>query len=465
MRRPGAAAWWPPHLPTSLRGRLALSALVVTAVWVVVLTVAFDIALSVRLRASADDVLRARAEGAATTVSVQADGSLAIKDPHDDSAIDTNVWVFQGTRPLVRPAGEDAQSAQARALVQRGELFATTQEPGARRFYALPIRAADDGTTTGTQVGTVVTALDLDPYQRTEDLVQLASAVLGILLLAAVYLLTRRSVARALQPVAEMADQAARWSATDVDHRFGAAARPDELAGLAGQLDGVLDRLAAVLRREQRLNGELSHELRTPLARLVAEAELGARPGRSPEQMRAALDAVLEHAEGVTRILETLLTTARSRSAPPGRCECGAVLTSLARTAGHGGVDRVQVRVDVPEEVWVGASADVLERAVSPLLDNALRYARSTVVLQALRIPEAVLVRVGDDGPGVAPAVRDDPFAVGRRVEDGHGGAGLGLALARRLAQAAGGDVRLLDGAVGDGSLGGAAFELHLPPA
>ncbi|RKS80069.1 signal transduction histidine kinase [Motilibacter peucedani] len=441
---------WPPRLPGSLRGRLALSALAVTAAWVLVLTVGFDVALSVRLRSNADSVLRTRGAAVLSTVEVRPDGTLRLADAVQDAATVSGVWVLQGTTLVERAAGEGEWEQTVRGLAQRGEVLVTTDEPEAVRFLALPVRQGDR------QVGTVVTALALDPYSRTQDLVQVALLALGALLLVAMYLVTRASVARALRPVEEMASQAAEWSTGEVDRRFGAARRPEELEVLAERLDDVLDRLSAVLRREQQLNAELSHELRTPIARITAEAELALRPGRPLEDVRGALSSVLGEADGMTRILETLLTTARTEAGVRGRAECVEVLERL-----RAGVPTaaVGVRVIGHPPVWAGVAPEVLERTVSPLLDNALRHASSTVVLSARREGEAVLVEVRDDGPGVDPAVADDPFTPGRRVDDGHGGAGLGLALARRLAQTSGGDVRLLPGP------GGARFQVELPPA
>jgi two-component system heavy metal sensor histidine kinase CusS len=121
---------------------------------------------------------------------------------------------------------------------------------------------------------------------------------------------------------------------------------------------------------------------------------------------------------------------------PPGRCVALEVLTSLA-----GSYDDPRLQVTgVP--VVVGIEGAVLERIVTPLIDNALRYARSSVVVTVLPGP---VIEVGDDGPGVLPGLREAAFAPGGRLtpEDGHPGAGLGLSLVRRLARAAGGDVVL----------------------
>jgi signal transduction histidine kinase len=102
----------------------------------------------------------------------------------------------------------------------------------------------------------------------------------------------------------------------------------------------------------------------------------------------------------------------------------------------------------------------VVQRILAPLIDNARRHARSRVQLTAAAANGRVLIVVADDGPGVPDEAREHVFEPGTRAGkvNGHGGAGLGLALSRRLARAAGGDVR-----AEPASLGGAAFHVELP--
>jgi signal transduction histidine kinase len=278
-------------------------------------------------------------------------------------------------------------------------------------------------------------------------------------LLVVVHLVLRANVARALRPVHEMSGQASRWSVEDGDHRFGSAPRPAELDDLALTLDGLLDRLAAVVRRERQLSDELSHELRTPLAGIQAEVDLlRSRPRDEADRARAL--ATIDEAAGSMRdILETLMTTARSAgAAPEGRSELRAVLLPLAARAGERRPD-LAVDVAVPARLAVGVEAVLLERVVSPLLDNAVRHAVGRVVVSAEPAGSRVLLRVRDDGAGVAPADVERVFEPGWRGEpaDGHDGAGLGLALARRLVHAAGGKVHVEP--VGPG----ATFLLDLP--
>jgi signal transduction histidine kinase len=439
----------------SLRNGLAWSASLVVALWVVLLTVGANLLLGGVLARQADDVLRVRAEATAATVQAGPDGGVVVSDTRDDRALDAGTWIFAADGTAVeRPAGSSpALDRMAAHLAARGAGTTETDFPDPVRLLAQPVR---DG---GRLLGTVVTSASLAPYRQVQRTTWLASATLAVALLVVVHLVLRANVARALRPVQEMSVQAGRWSAEDGDHRFGSAPRPAELDDLARTLDGMLDRLSAVLRRERQLSDELSHELRTPLARIQAEVDLlGSRP-RDEAERRRALATIDEAADSMRGILETLMTTARSGGgAPQGRSGLRAVLLPLAAGAGERRPD-VTVAVDVPERLAVGVEALLLERAVSPVLDNAVRHAAARVVVSAEPAGSRVLLRVQDDGAGVGKDDAELVFEPGWRAEpsDGHDGAGVGLALARRLVHAAGGELRL------ERTTAGAVFAMDLP--
>ncbi|MFE5089844.1 ATP-binding protein [Streptomyces sp. NPDC056638] len=454
--------------PLTLRGRLALMALATSVLWIGVLTTVFNIALDKRLHAQADDVLRTRAEAVAATVDVRPDGRLVVREPTEDRALDAGVWIFQGgtvvEKPPTAPAGLEAQAAR---LAGRRETFADTEGPGSWRLYAFPVDAPAGQGHTPTQAGTVVSSVSLDPYRSTADTALIGSIALAVLLLATIYLLTRLVVRRALRPVAAMSEQATQWSAAGAPERFGAQGRPAELAAFATSLDALLDRLAAVLRHEQQQAAELSHELRTPLARIAAETEwLTGRP-RSTEEQETSLEAIAGAAATMQQICDSLLSEVRTRSAQtPGRSRFCDIAHRLAERNAALFPDAPPVTVAAGSgtpggtpEVSIGVSEDVAERILTPLLDNARRYAAHSVTLTCEASAGEVTVYVSDDGPGVPEDFVVSLFEPGRRArpEDGHDGAGLGLALARRLARAAGGDIAL------DVAAPGARFVVTLP--
>ena len=131
----------------------------------------------------------------------------------------------------------------------------------------------------------------------------LAACVLLLVLIAARWL-----IGRALEPVATMTRQASEWSEHDLDRRFSPGEARDELAQLATTLNGLLERLGASLRHEQRLSAEISHELRTPLANVIAEAQFAQRHGGDDE----TLTRILERSQELRSTLDALMAAARA---------------------------------------------------------------------------------------------------------------------------------------------------------
>ncbi|MEO7979687.1 MAG: HAMP domain-containing sensor histidine kinase [Sporichthyaceae bacterium] len=439
--------------PRTLRNRLALVALVSTGAWVLVLTALFNVLLGVQLGRQADGVLRARAAAVAVTVHVDDSGAVTVREPANDEALDAGVWVFDGGTAVERPRASTAATALAREMATAGgPRFREVGSGPAVRLYVRAVRQ------TGEQVGAIVVETSLAPYRRTSRVALVGSVLLALFVLAGAFAATRQVVRRALVPVSEMAEQAALWSAHDVGQRFGDAPRPEELRDLAGSLDVVLDRIGAVLRHEQQLAAEISHELRTPLAVIATEAELLLTSPRDEVERRRGHEAIAATATRMASLLDDLLAqAAQVVTEAPGRCAVRPVADEVLAALEAPGLVRV---VDVPAALEAGVTTDVLARILTALVGNASRYARTRITVAGTRAGAGVQVRVSDDGPGVPADFRPDVFEPGRRADpdDGHAGAGLGLALARRLARAAGGDITL-DGGTGS------EFVVVLPPA
>lgn len=416
--------------PRTLRGRVSLLGFAVIAGWLIVLATAFDLVLVSRLNQQVTEVLQVRAQAASATVAIQDGRVVGVRESATDSELDSSVWVYAADHALTRP------NLRPR-LQQMADELATSERPayaeaGGDRFYVLPVRLGDK------RVGSVVVAVDLDPYERTRNTAILGTIVVGVLLLAGAYPVLRIATARALRPVGDMTRQAAEWSVHSPAERFGADQHYAELSSLAGTLDELLDRLAAVLRHERHFSAELSHELRTPLARVAAQVELMLDTAR-PDQ-RDELLAIQESCAAMDRIIDTLLAAARSElTRTVGRCDLGPVLAGFA--SGFGAAPDV---VAAPTSLVVGVDADVVTRILTPIVDNARRYASSAIRLSARRAGTEVAVDVANDGPPVSADLAESIFEPGfRDPADGHDGAGLGLALARRLARSADGDLTL----------------------
>lgn len=437
-------------------------ALTTAALVMAALTLIFNIVMNRHLRHQADDELHNRAAAVATTIDTRGP-RVRVVELDNDRLLDANAWIYAGAHLLESPpstAGDGRLTRAAGRLAAQGHEACTdieTRSPAVVRLCSQPVPGHRGGG------ATVVTALDLAPYRNSAESLLLGSLILDAVMLACTYALTRLAVGRALRPVRTMTDQATQWSAVGSDERFGAAQHPAELARLGGSLDALLDRIRAVLRHEQQLTGELSHELRTPLTRIVVELDWWRSRPRTAAETRATHDAITDAAQSMRTICDTLLNdaraSARSATAAPGLAAVAPVLHRLADSLGAQG--RVKTVVDVPDpDLEAGVAPALLERIVSPLLTNAVRYARRTVTVAARQVPGGVRIDVTDDGPGVPEAFAGDLFQPGRRadVDDGHDGAGLGLPLARRLARAVGGEV-----SHDPGHTSGARFIADLP--
>jgi signal transduction histidine kinase len=447
--------------PRTLRGRLSLVALTTAALLMTVLTVAFNTVMDRHLQHQADDELRSRAAAVATTVDTSGP-RVRVLESVNDRLLDANVWIYAGTHRLEKPptaAADSTPSLAADRLAARGKQLCTTVNTENPRFVRLCSQPVPGRRSTAI----VVTALDLTPYRNSADTLLLASLILDAVMLACTYALTRLAVGRALRPVRTMTDQATQWSAVGSDERFGAEDHPAELARLGASLDALLDRIRAVLRHEQQLTGELSHELRTPLTRIIIELDWWRARPRSAAETHATHQVIAEAAQSMRTICDTLLNDAREStqhsSTAPGATPVAPVLCRLVENLGAR--EQAKCAVDVRDrELEAGVAPALLERIVSPLLTNALRYARCTVTVSARRMPGGLRIDVTDDGPGVPEAFLSDLFQPGRRADgdDGHDGAGLGLPLARRLARAVGGEV-----SHDPGYTSGARFVADLP--
>jgi two-component system, OmpR family, sensor kinase len=444
--------------PRALRTRLLLLIVLGVGAALAAGTVGFNILIDRSLSNDADEVVEARAVAERATVRV-ARGRIVAPEAVT-ATIATRAWIFEGTRALRSPPVRPELDRAARTLATGPER--TVDVSGDVRLYALPI------TSEGRRLGTIVSAISLEPYQRSRVIALISSIGLALAVLVAVTLASAAILRAALRPVARMTEDAERWSERDLDERFGVGPPHDEISRLAATLDGLLDRLAAGMRRERRLTAEVSHELRTPLAQIQAEVDLALRRDREPSEYRRALEEIRASAERIGATIETLLVTARQDARlPRGTAD---VAEAASRVVGALGPladgRRVVVRVDPSiESPRAGVEQEVIERILQPVIENACRHGQGEVRVGVTTENGDVAVTVADDGPGVPAGERERIFEPGvRTAGDGNGGvgrpggAGLGLPLARRLARAAGGDVLAEPGA-------GGRFTIRLPSA
>jgi len=236
------------------------------------------------------------------------------------------------------------------------------------------------------------------------------------------------------------------------------------LAGLARTFNGMTRRIRALVQSQQDMSHAISHELRTPLARMKFALEM-AQSNPDPETLRQRLAGMRQDVAEMGALVDELLEYASlEQSGRAAQLETGD-LPGLARQVldraarGTGSTVRVELIDQLPRPA-VRGDWRLLELALSNLLQNALRHARSRVCVTLLAQDGLVGMDVDDDGPGVPPAHRYKVFQSFVRLRQGDTapGFGLGLAIVRNIADKHGGSV-----AVGDSSLGGARFSFRWP--
>lgn len=446
-----------------LRRRLTLLVVVPLALGLGALLIAANLGLRAEVDRDADRRARTAALAAAAAVRVSDAGRVDASLLRAEPALAGRVWVFAGGDAIVRGQGDETTQSQARQAARddRG----IRDVPGRVRLYTVPL-----GGTSRTRVGAVVAAQPVAERGLVVNLLLVASVGVGLLLVLAIAVAAWWTIGRALRPVADLTRAATAWNERDLDARLEVSPRPDEIGELTRALDDLLDRLAASLRHTRRISAELSHELRTPLARIVAELDLLRARERTPAEREQALDVIARAADEMERIIGSLMAAARSegteRPAHPGRSELSDVLDRI-ETVWTTPLELRGVRLTVERPVdglALGAAADLIDRIVAPILENAGNHARTRVDLTVSRDARRVRLTVTDDGPGVPAELRErifDPGFRGAAADGGpaaRSGAGLGLALSRRLARGAGGDV-VCDQAPGPG----ARFSVLLP--
>lgn len=375
------------------------------------------------------------------------------------------LWTQDG-RPLVRSRNLSADLELPREVLGRartGAVATATQTWRGREIrsvvYPLELVGAAH------QVHLLQVAAPTEPLRQTVGRFAILVAVLAGLGTAGAYGLGRNLAARALRPTSEITAQAEAISAGTLSDRITAHADVHEFSRLVTVLNGMLDRLDRAFRIQRQFTADASHELRAPLTVLKGDMDVTLKRPRSAEEYRDTLERCREEVERLARLASDLLVLARSDAALPlehrAEVDLGALVQRvLARFEATARARELRLASQT-EEAMVQGDERLLDRIITNLVDNAIKYGRpgGEVRIELTRGDSAVLL-VRDDGPGIPPShvphlfvrfFRGDPA---RRRDDG---TGLGLAIARAGAEAHGGRLEFV------GNDPGAVFRLTLP--
>ena len=217
---------------------------------------------------------------------------------------------------------------------------------------------------------------------------------------------------------------------------------PAEVQPLVDDLNALLDDRERRVARAQAGAADLAHGLKTPLAVLAQEAERAEAAGH-----RELAGVLGEQVERMRRQIESHLASARaaaSGAAADERCAVAdsahGIVRALLRLHAERGVT---IDVNAPADRVVRVARADLDEMLGNLLDNACKFARSRVTLEAAAAARRVVITVDDDGPGLSAELREAVLRRGVRADQAAPGSGLGLAIVRDLAELYGGSITL----------------------
>ena len=277
--------------------------------------------------------------------------------------------------------------------------------------------------------------------------------LLYIVLVGGLALLLRRIT----QPIAALTRRLEHFAATrELDGQLEPSG-PDDTRRLIAAHNAMEERIAALLNEKDVMLGAIGHDLKTPLAALRVRIESVEDPAEREKMARSI--------EDITRSLDDILSLARvgRPSDPLERTDLGALVSSVVEEYEDMGEP---VELADTKRVPLRLRATWLRRALRNLIGNALRYGERARVSLAREDKQAV-VRIEDDGPGIPDgeiAAMMEPFARGDSSRNREtGGAGLGLTLARAIAEQHGGTLSLANRHGPGGKVAGLVAELRLP--
>jgi len=355
-----------------------------------------------------------------------------------------------GTRDLPLPGGGGA----GRGIVVEFTPALEHDEDGEHGAESAAAPAARSAQPGSPRTVRVLVALSRATLDRTLMTITYAIAGVGGVLLLASIAAARWAVARGLHPLRDLSSKVAALGPGTLGSRFDARGLPAELRPIAEQLSALLARLDEAFEREKRFSAAASHELRTPIAELRMLLEVAASNPRTSDQWARTADTALGVLERAQSLCEALMTLSRASADDAlagghGRTEVGPVLVQeAARAAEVSGGDPRRISLQPPTTAAAAIDESSLASIIGNLFDNALRHGSATpmdpVVAAAKAERGRIRIDISNPAPGVTPDDLDrlfEPFWCKDSSRQDRRGFGLGLAIARALARAHGGDL------------------------
>ncbi|MGK4581146.1 ATP-binding protein [Kitasatospora sp. HPMI-4] len=340
-------------------------------------------------------------------------------------------------------AGEPVTGEKFAAQVTDGS-FVTVSIPGqpliaVGRPVTGPALTATEQGLSGESVTVVQSRADVD--HEIGNMLLLLGLVALLAVQAAVALAVWQAK-RLAQPLTDLAETAERLGSGDPrprDRRYGVP----ELDRIAEVLDTSAERIARMLTAERRLAADASHQLRTPLTALSMRLEEITALAEDPNTVREEATIALQQVERLTDVVQRLLTNQRDPHSPTAVVfdlddvikqqieEWGPSLRETGRS----------LRIEGLRSVSVMGTPGTVAQILATLIENSLMHGAGTITLRVRPSGNSIVAEVQDEGPGVPPELGNRVF---ERAVSGRNSTGIGLAVARDLAEADGGRLELL---------------------
>ncbi|WP_433204127.1 HAMP domain-containing sensor histidine kinase [Nocardia sp. CA-107356] len=425
-----------------LRVRSALIVAVVITAGLAIAALSLTYVLYRSLITASDD--------AATDRIRQVTVQLAIDTPAD---LDRSALATDNRVSIVQIIDQTGRVVQSSTDSPDRPIIVDRPAPGSIAHDLPTTTRADEGRVSAATVDgrggryTIVVATNQEEVERTIKLVAALVAFATPFIVALAALATYALVGRSLRSVERIRTRVAAITSADLTDRVPVPPQRDEIAALAETMNDMLARIEAGHNAQRRFISDASHELRSPLTTITAALELGRA---QPAILDAAMldDTLLPEAQRMRQLIDDLLLLARADENALTRrhtdIDLDDILTAeVARTR-----TTTALAIDLAvEPARITGDPAQISRAVRNLLDNATRYAASTITVRLRRDDRNAHIEIADDGPGIAASDRARIFDRFYRPQQdrgrGTGGSGLGLAIVAEIIAAHHGTVRI----------------------
>jgi signal transduction histidine kinase len=393
--------------------------------------------------------LAAHLEQLVASVERNAQGELSLPrqlaDPRFNAALSGLYWQIQSGGSVLRSRSLwDERLALPADMLADGDVHRhRIPGPGGTELLALERSVIPPARIAGAslQASVAIDAAEIRAARREflGDLLPYLALIAALLFLAAWI-----QVQIGLSPLATVRARLAAIHA-GAAHRLGERF-PDEILPLARQVDVLLAQQERELERARHRAADLAHGLKTPLQVLAGDVE--ALRARGEHELAGEIEEV---ATLMRRHVDRELARARMAADRGEACAAaadviGRVVAVIGRTPAGA---RLKWLVDVPGDLQLRIDPDDLAEALGNLIENAARHAESSVIIRTTRQDDDARLEVIDDGPGIPAERLEEVLARGGRLDTSGSGAGLGLAIARDIAEAWDGRLEIRSPAAG----------------